>query len=176
MSIPGKVILYTVGHEPVIMDPMAHPDDAEETPDQRARLATAIESRRLELGLSARAAATAASIARGTWDSAENGSRRTLKSNYAAIERALKWAPGSIQNILNGGNPTPADPGPITLAATATLSSATSDEAIIRVMNSPDLDDQAKAKIMRLLIAEQERFTRERITRADELIQAFRAD
>ncbi len=51
-----------------------------------------------------------------------------------------------------------------------------SDEALIRVMNSPDLDDAAKAKIMRLLIAEQERFARERVTRAEELIQAFRAD
>ncbi len=170
--------MYTVVHQSGIIAPMADADGPEQTPDQRTRLAKAVENRRLELGLSARAAATAAGVARGTWESAENGSRRTLKSNYASIEKALRWAPGSIQAILDGGNPTPAVP-PVTGHAELTLpavSANASDEALIRVMNSPDLDDAAKAKIMRLLIAEQERFARERVTRAEELIQAFRTD
>jgi transcriptional regulator with XRE-family HTH domain len=74
--------------------------------DPRVRLARYIAGRRHELGLSAARAASDAGVARNTWSSAENGSREVRSENYAGIERALRWAPGSVAAILEGGYPT----------------------------------------------------------------------
>lgn len=41
-------------------------------------------------------------------DDVENGRRTRFRpSTIAAIEGALRWAPGSIQRILEGGQPVP---------------------------------------------------------------------
>ena len=152
--------------------------------DDWPRLGQHVTARRVELGYRRREDLIAAidGISLRTLGSIETGSQTGYHRNtIATLETALHWAPGSIQTILNGGNPTPATTAQVNatlpaLTANASAAVSASDEAIIRVMNSPDLDDQAKAKIMRLLIAEQERFARERVTRADELIQAFRND
>lgn len=53
-------------------------------------------------------AARAAELNLKTWQSLERGTRVTRDSSYAGIERTLQWAPGSIETILDGGEPTPA--------------------------------------------------------------------
>lgn len=73
--------------------------------DPVRRLAQWIRKRRIELGLSQRTAADRAGIARNTWIAAEDGARRVYDENYAKIERALQWLPGSIGLILEGGDP-----------------------------------------------------------------------
>ena len=85
--------------------------------DERQRLAALIKQRRRKQGLSLSAAAEAAGIDRATWTSAETGRRKTYEHLYAAIERALLWAPGSIETVLAGGDPLPvADPTAAELA------------------------------------------------------------
>lgn len=149
---------------------MAHMPPAQATADgapEHRRLAEAVKARRLAVGLSIRAAATQAGIARGTWIALEEASRRTANTAYAAIEQTLGWTPGSIAAVLGGGEPTedrkPAAPpkGP-------------ADEALIRVMSDPRISDRDKMRIARILIDERERFERERVARAEDLIRAFR--
>lgn len=74
--------------------------------DRRARLGSLIRQRRLELRLSEREAVKLAAIARNTWSGAEKGRTRTAEHNWPGIEQALRWAPGSIEAILAGGEPT----------------------------------------------------------------------
>ena len=50
----------------------------------------------------------------------------------------------------------------------------TADQALIRVMEDPRISDRDKMRIARILIDERERFERERVSRAEELIRAFR--
>lgn len=76
--------------------------------DERIRLGSLIRERRRWLGLTMASAAAAAGIDRNTWSTAESGSRRIVDNNYAGIERAIGWAPGSIAAVLAGGEPTPA--------------------------------------------------------------------
>ncbi|WP_158566473.1 helix-turn-helix domain-containing protein [Micromonospora craterilacus] len=70
-----------------------------------------VRQRRENLRLTIDAAATAAGISRGTWINLEGDARQTHPHNYAGIEHALMWAPGSIRAIRNGGSPTPLDAG-----------------------------------------------------------------
>ncbi len=42
---------------------------------------------------------------RATWTSAEASQRQLSEHRWAGMERALRWAPGSIANILEGGEP-----------------------------------------------------------------------
>jgi hypothetical protein len=79
--------------------------DAPETP--RDRLRRLVVERRLDRQLSVSKARKIAAIARGTWIALESGERETEAYNFAGIERALRWAPGSIDAILKGGDPTP---------------------------------------------------------------------
>lgn len=84
-----------------------------------ARLGRVVADRRLELGLSVRAAATRAGINRATWGTLEEGDRRLSKHLWTAVEEALSWEPGSIDRIITGGNPTPQrDPHPETIKVT----------------------------------------------------------
>lgn len=71
------------------------------------RLGQAVKDRRLELGLSVRAAATIAEINRATWGTLEEGDRRLSRHLWKGVEGALAWAPGSVSRILAGGDPTP---------------------------------------------------------------------
>lgn len=114
---------------------------------QRERLARKIEARRIELGLSGAAAARAAGIDRATWSSAENGIRRTAEHNYAGIERALRWQPGSISAILDGGEPTPAD----------APSSEPVDEEIELVRTDPKLTPDMRERIITLILERRKR-------------------
>ena len=78
-----------------------------ETELDRERLGRQVAQRRTHLGLSVSAAARIAQIDRGTWTGIEKAARMTEAYNYAGIERALNWSPGSIAATLAGGNPTP---------------------------------------------------------------------
>jgi len=78
---------------------------AEGSDQARQRLGELVLARRHELGLSLREAARRAGIMRPTWTGMEHGSRRTAAYNFAAIERALDWRPGSIEAVLAGGEP-----------------------------------------------------------------------
>jgi transcriptional regulator with XRE-family HTH domain len=78
--------------------------NAEETAQQR--LARRVRQRRMELGLSVRAAAKAAGIDRDTWSKLEDSTRATQDRNYNAIERTLEWPQGEIDSILKQQNVT----------------------------------------------------------------------
>ncbi len=143
---------------------------------QRTRLADVVRARRTELRTSVRAAAKQAGIARDTWIGLEEATRRTAEINYAGIEDTLQWARGSIQLILDGGEPVPvtADEAAATAARhPATGTAQPGDAALIRIMRSPDLSDDQKARIVRALIADQERYAEQR---ADELIAQARGE
>lgn len=64
-----------------------------------------VATRRKQLQLSIVAAAAAAGINRATWSALEQGTRDTESYTYGGVERALNWAPGSIDRILDGGEP-----------------------------------------------------------------------
>lgn len=68
----------------------------------------ALVARRAELGLSRAAAAKKAGIDVGTLRSAELNERWPQDVNRAKIEQALGWAPGSLEAIRDGGEPTTA--------------------------------------------------------------------
>jgi transcriptional regulator with XRE-family HTH domain len=74
---------------------------------ERDLLARRVRARRVELGLSVRAAAQAAEMDRNTWSYLEDGTKKTAEFKYAGIERALQWEPGSVTAVLEGGEPTP---------------------------------------------------------------------
>lgn len=57
------------------------------------------------MALSISAAARSAGIDRGTWTGLERGHRATEDYVYARIEKVLAWKPGSIDNVLGGGDP-----------------------------------------------------------------------
>lgn len=78
-----------------------------DAPDAHHRLTELVKNRRKGQRLSLSAAARAAGINRDTWTDFENGTRRLREYNYAGIERALDWEPGSIDSILAGGDPKP---------------------------------------------------------------------
>lgn len=81
-----------------------------DTTEARERLGQIVSDRRRTLGLSLSAAARAAGIDRATWTGMERGTRRTEEYNYASIDRALRWAPGSVDRVLAGGEPEPQEP------------------------------------------------------------------
>jgi transcriptional regulator with XRE-family HTH domain len=65
----------------------------------RRRLAQLVKQQRQNLGLSVRAAAKNAGVDRATWTGLEEGSRETQDRQFAGIERALDWPPGTIDQI-----------------------------------------------------------------------------
>jgi DNA-binding XRE family transcriptional regulator len=136
--------------------------------DTRRHLADLVKNRRIELNLSVRQAAENAGVARNTWAAVEDGTRRTADNNYAGIERALLWAPGSILRIQRGHEPLIEAPSQTPTSPTTQPDDA--DEALIKIMRSDRLTDQEKAQIVRLLIAERERARRRLIEMAESFI------
>jgi hypothetical protein len=69
----------------------------------RRQLAGQVEQRRVKLGIyTIEEAGRRARISRHTWRSVERG-EPVRASTYHAVEEALRWAPGSVQAILAGG-------------------------------------------------------------------------
>lgn len=85
------------------------------TEQPRERLARALRDRRKELGMSQPDLAKASGVSVGTIQSAE-GTRPAWSAprSMPAILRALGWARGSDQLIMNGSDPIPleSEPGP----------------------------------------------------------------
>lgn len=71
----------------------------------RERLAQAIRTRRLALELPVQRAAREAGVDRQTWIKAEAAERDIGDHTAAKIERRLRWQPGSIDRIREGGEP-----------------------------------------------------------------------
>ncbi|MFZ3473162.1 helix-turn-helix domain-containing protein [Streptomyces sp. 4.24] len=78
------------------------------------RLATAVRKRRTELGLGIEPAAKLAGISKDTWKRVEPRAgahaQEVRDTSYAAIDRALQWAPGSCFDVLAGRGPTLSEP------------------------------------------------------------------
>lgn len=75
------------------------------TPKPHERLASAIETRRGELGLSLREVAELAGITGETLRAVRKGSNEPSSLTKRGIERALRWAPGSVDLVLAGRGP-----------------------------------------------------------------------
>jgi DNA-binding XRE family transcriptional regulator len=116
--------------------------------EPRSRLARLIQTRRRELRLSERQAAADAGVARNTWASAEEGVKQLAEKSIAGIEAALRWAPGSIDRILAGGNPAPLPDQAPASAAPALPHDFDLNAEIDKVMRL-DLPAQNKLKLAR---------------------------
>lgn len=72
--------------------------------DNWKRLGNAVRSRRETLGLTQRAAISAAGITEKTWIEVEKGTRGARQPlTLAAIDRALHWPAGTCRQISEGG-------------------------------------------------------------------------
>jgi hypothetical protein len=67
------------------------------------RLAALVRERRLHLGLGIEPAAKLAGMSKDTWKKVE-AAQNVRATSYTGIERALQWAPGSCQRIIEGGD------------------------------------------------------------------------
>lgn len=81
--------------------------------DPRRRLGRVMEERRAQLGLYVREVADAAGITAEGYRRVRDGSAPIRPTTKSGIERALRWAFGSMDAVLGGGEPTPleAEPG-----------------------------------------------------------------
>jgi transcriptional regulator with XRE-family HTH domain len=140
------------------------------------RLASLVVARRVELGYKRRPAfAEAAGISLRTLGDLETGRRTNFDpATIAAIEQALRWATGSISQVLSGGDPGEArattHERAVNGAPTARPEPNERDEAVLKVLRS-DLDESKKEQIIRLLIAEKQAADRARAQRAEDLIR-----
>lgn len=139
-----------------------------------------MHERRRALGLSVSAAARKAGINRATWTAIEDASRDTETYNYGPVERVLDWAPGSIDDIVAGGESTLRQPATAQPVATPERGRRVelphplpTDEAIMRVMQSPLVPDDEKPRIVQILIEDREREQQRRLALAESLIRDF---
>lgn len=132
---------------------------------ERELLAAKVRARRVELGLSVRAAAQAAEMDRNTWSYLEDGSRRTAEFKYAGIERALRWEPGGVSAILAGGEPTPMG---------SPVSALGDDEEIQLVRSDPKLTEDMRERIITLILERRERDKAAAIEDTRRMIDLFR--
>ncbi|WP_157779110.1 helix-turn-helix domain-containing protein [Micromonospora sp. WMMA2032] len=133
---------------------------------ERDLLARRVRARRVELGLSVRAAAQAAEMDRNTWSYIEDASRKTSEFKYAGIERALRWEPGSVVAILRGGEPTPVKP--------AAVATQPDDEEIELVRTDPKLTPEMRERIITLILERREREKAAAIEDTRRMIDLFR--
>lgn len=75
-------------------------------PQELVQVGKKIAYRRNELRLSQKEIAIVADVSPRTIHNLESGSTWPHASNRIAIERALRWAPGSLDAIRDGGEPT----------------------------------------------------------------------
>lgn len=82
------------------------------TPQARRRLAEMMEERRLNLALRWQDVAEAGRISLKTLHSVRTGDAGIAALTKRAVETGLRWRPGSVDQILAGGNPVPAEGSP----------------------------------------------------------------
>ncbi len=146
------------------------------------RLGQHVTARRIELGYRRREDLTAAveGVSLRTLGDIESGRRQGYHRNtLAVLEHALRWAPGSIAAILEGGQPQVIVSAPAeTTTTTYTIPKAAAmshpaDVALIQIMRSPDLTDEQKARVVRALLEDQAKYAERR---AAELIEQVRGE
>jgi len=90
----------------------------ERTAANLKRLGAAIRARRAELdGATQAELSRAAGISETTWNIAERGMAVSARSRQR-IARALGWTPGSVDVVLDGGDPTLAEPDSVAPSST----------------------------------------------------------
>ncbi|BCY10897.1 helix-turn-helix transcriptional regulator [Actinoplanes sp. L3-i22] len=148
------------------------------------RLGDTVISRRIELKMPNRDdLATASGISYRILGDIETGRRSNFdRTTLAKLEQALHWTAGSARTIAEGGEATVATrpaatehPDTATPHANDAALSQDEEPSLARVRNS-DLPDATKAKIIRLLRADQQRAARERDALAENLIRELRED
>ena len=77
------------------------------TQANRQELADLMDARRQELGLTWDEVAAGADMSREGLRRVREGGRNMRPLTKSGIERALSWTPGSVDAILEGGEPTP---------------------------------------------------------------------
>lgn len=135
--------------------------------DPRSRLARAIGARRKQLGLSQPQAAKLAGVARNTWASAEDGARTIRSHNYRGIEKSLQWGTGSVEAILDGGDPTELEPSEPDRPSVV-------DDPLIADILATDLPDDEKAKLIHMVLKDRRRSEELRRERIREQIETYR--
>lgn len=74
--------------------------------DDLVRLGHYVTSRRVQLGYKNRVDfATALGITDRTLSDIEQGKRKSNAGTYALVENVLQWRPGSISDVMGGGEP-----------------------------------------------------------------------
>jgi transcriptional regulator with XRE-family HTH domain len=143
------------------------------------RLGKYVVSRRVQLRYKTRQPfADALGISLRTLGDLETGRREKYEPNtIAALENALGWAAGSVDDIVAGGEPTlnPMRPDAANGATTTADNAADPDEALRRVMLS-DLPDDRKRLIVEILIDQKRDAERQRVAHAVRLIQLARGE
>lgn len=74
-------------------------------PEQRMRLDRLMDARRLDLGLTWREVAAFAGLSYEALREVRNGPGGTRTLTMRKIDRGLRWTPGSMERVLNGGDP-----------------------------------------------------------------------
>lgn len=80
------------------------------TGSHHERLAELMDARRLELGMTWEEVASAAGIKPPTLRAIRNGTNRPSPLTARGLDKAMSWTPGSVEAILDGGEPTLAGP------------------------------------------------------------------
>lgn len=75
------------------------------TPDDWLRVAEAVSARRAELDISQEELASSADRGLDTVWRLEKGAFTSRRTTLRGVARALGWTPGSLEAILNGGDP-----------------------------------------------------------------------
>jgi transcriptional regulator with XRE-family HTH domain len=148
------------------------------TGSRHERLNVAMEERRLELGLSWKQVAGAADISEATLRAIRNGANEPSALTARGIERALGWAAGGVERVLNGGRPG--------IAHTASARLSPTDAAREAFLARPvPTDEELRASALKpetveALLAMRERFARwaaegdeDQIRRAGRLTEAL---
>lgn len=132
----------------------------------RERLAQAIRTRRLALGLPVQRAAREAGVDRTTWIKAEAAERDIGDHTAAKIERQLGWRPGSIDKIRHGGEPVELPPAPTPEAPADALDLTAADHERLNTeiarIEGMRLPESAKLTMLEALIRAWERYAIER--------------
>jgi transcriptional regulator with XRE-family HTH domain len=144
------------------------------------RLGSLVVARRVQLGYRRRPPfADAAGISLRTLGDIETGRReRYDPATVATLEQALQWKTGSVQHIIDGGDPTEQNPATETDATTTTYvpeRTPQGSEAIRRVLTS-DIPDDRKQEIIELLLAEKRRVEQQSVETAELMIRLARGE
>lgn len=116
-------------------------------------LARLMDHRRLELGMKWDEVAAAAGVKPPTLRAIRNGTNRPSALTQRGLERALQWAPGTVERVLAGGTSTPTTaPSPMDQAEADIADAARrADELLATYRRLNDRGQQMLEDIARML-------------------------